>query len=164
MRMKTSLVLSFTFALAGACFAQTAGSPPPSPEQTAVAANDRAYEAAYAKADAKALADFFADDADYTTEEGRAYSGRAAIAEAIKAGLLANRGSKLAIVLDSVKVLTPETVVEKGSTTVSSKTGEANKALFTAIHVKKDGKWKISQLIESPIPDVTAREHLEELA
>jgi uncharacterized protein (TIGR02246 family) len=162
-RMKTITLTVLTLAaLASASLAQAPADT--SPEKAAVVANDRAYEAAYAKADVKALADFFAEDADYTTEEGRTFSGRAEIEGAIKAGLMANRGSKLAIAVDAVRVLTPETVVEKGSTTITSKGGEANSSLYTAIHVKKDGKWKISQLIESPMPVVTPADRLAELA
>src|SRR3954468_23219690 len=86
-RMKTlALASSLLLAFAGLCVAQK---PETSPETAAVQANDRAYEAAYAKADAKALADFFAEDAEYTSDEGRAFNGREAIAEAIKAGLQA---------------------------------------------------------------------------
>ena len=161
--MKTiALIASATTVLACAGFAQAPADT--SPERAAVIANDRAYEAAYAKADVKALADFFAEDADYTTEDGRTFSGREAIEGSIRAGLVANRGSKLAIAVDSVRVLAPETVLEKGSTTVTAKSGETSSALFTAIHVKKDGKWKINQLIESPMPVLTPRDRLEELA
>ena len=77
-------------------------------------ANDRAYEAAYAKADVKALADFFAEDADYTADDGRTFSGRAAIEGASAPAFLANKGAKLAIDVDSVRVLGPEVVLEKG--------------------------------------------------
>ena len=49
-----------------------------------------------------------------------------------------------------------KSVLEKGSTTVTAKDGETSSALYTAIHVKKDGKWKISQLVESPVPDADA--------
>lgn len=161
--MKTiALIASATAVLACAGFAQAPADT--SPEKAAVIANDRAYEAAYAKADVKALADFFAEDADYTTEDGRTFSGREAIEGSIRAGFMANRGSKLAIAVDSVRVLAPETVLEKGSTTVTAKSGETSSALFTAIHVKKDGKWKINQLIESPMPALTPRDRLEELA
>lgn len=161
--MKTiALVISLTAALAHAAFAQAPGDT--SPEKAAVIANDRAYEAAYARGDVKALADFFAVDADYTTDDGRTFSGREAIEGAIRAGLAANRGSKLAITVDTVRILGPESVLEKGSTTVTSKDGGTNGALYTAIHVKKDGKWKINQLIESPQPAPAPREHLEELA
>ncbi len=160
--MKTvSLIAALTTALAGASLAQTPADN--SPEKAAIIANDRAYEAAYAKADVKALADFFAEDADYTTDDGRTFSGRAAIENAIRAGLLGNRGAKLTIAVDSVRVLGPETVLEKGATTVTAKNGETNSARYTAIYVKKDGKWKINQLIETPEPAVTPRDRLAEL-
>lgn len=157
-----ALVASLAIALTSACFAQAPADT--SPEKEAVIANDRAYEAAYAKSDVKALAEFYAEDADYTTDDGRVFTGREAIEGALRAGLVANRGSTLAIAVDSVRVLGPESVMEKGSTTVTAKNGETTSALYTAIHVKKDGQWKIDQLIESPVPDLTPRDHLEGLA
>jgi len=160
--MKTIALVAFlTGALACAGFAQAPADPP---EKAAVVANDRAYEAAYAKGDVKALVDFFAEDADYTTDEGRTYSGRVDIEASIRAGLLANRGSKLAINVQTVRVLGPETVLEKGTTTVTAKSGDTSSSQYTAIYIKKDGKWKINQLIESPIAALTPRDRLEELA
>lgn len=160
--MKTVAVVVFlAAALVCTGFAQTPADN--SPEKAAVIANDRAYENAYAKADVKALADFFAEDAEYTTDDGRTFSGREAIEGAIRAGLISNRGAKLAIAVDTVRVLGPETVLEKGATTVTSKGGEKNSERYTAIHVKKDGHWKINQLIESPVPALTPRDRLAEL-
>jgi len=150
-------------ALAGACPSQTPAAPDTPPEKAAVIAADRAYEAAYAKADAKALADFFAEDAEYTTEEGNTYSGRAEIEASIKAAFQSNKGAKLAINVDSVKVLSPEVVLEKGSTVVTSKNGDTDGSLYTVIYTKKDGQWKISNLVETPLPTVSAHDHLAEL-
>ena len=66
--MRTSLQAAVILvAFASATFAQDAADTPP--EQAAIIANDRAYEAAYASGDAKALVDFFTDDADYTAED-----------------------------------------------------------------------------------------------
>jgi len=158
----TALIASLTVALACASFAQAPADN--SPERAAVLANDRAYEVAYAKSDVKTLAGFFAEDADYTTADGRTFSGRAAIEEALRAGLMANRGSKLAITADTVRMLGPETVLEKGSTTVTTKGGDKSSELYTAIHIKKDGQWKISQLIESPVPALTPADRLAELS
>ena len=153
--MKTiALIASLTVALACACLAQAPSDT--SPEKAAVIANDRAYEAAYAKADVKALADFFAETRTTPPTMAAPSAGARPIEGAIRAGLVANRGSKLAIAVDTVRVLGPETVLEKGSTTVTAKNGETSSALYTAIHMKKDGKWKISQLIESPVPDADA--------
>jgi uncharacterized protein (TIGR02246 family) len=160
--MKTSLfAISITAALAGACLAQTPADIPP--EKAAVIANDRAFEAAYAKGDAKAIADFFTEDAEYTTEDGRIFSGRAAIEASVRSAFTGNKGAKLAINVDSVKILAPEVVLEKGSTTVTAPSGGTNGALYTAIHVKKDGKWKISQLVETPLPVASPHDRLAEL-
>lgn len=150
-------------AFAGACFAETPAAPDTPPEKAAVIAADRAYEAAYAKADVKALADFFADDAEYTTEDGDTYSGRAEIEASLKTAFQSNKGAKLAITMDSVKVLSPDVVLEKGSTTVTSKSGNTDGSLYTIIYTKKEGKWKIANLVETSLPTASAHDHLSEL-
>lgn len=154
--------LSFALALAGSGIGQQ--SAPTPPEMEAVAANDRAYEKAYAAADVQALADFYTDDISYTDEGGNVHTGRAAIESSLRNAFASNPGAKITIDLESVRVLAPEVVVENGSTTVVSKDGDASSALFTAIHVKKDGKWKISQLVETPAPVTTPGGHLAELS
>lgn len=161
--MKTiALLVVFSAAVPGLSFAQdSAGN---SPEKAAVMANDRAYEAAYAKADVKALAEFFAEDAQYTSDDGQTFDGRAAIEGSIRAAFQARKGAKLAIKLDSVRVLSPEVVMEKGSTTVTEKNGDTTGAQYAAVYVKKDGKWKINQLIETPLADASAHDQLSQLA
>ncbi len=160
--MKAHFIPAVILALVSASSAQTAPDTPP--EMVAVLANDRAFEAAYAKGDVKALAGFFSENAEYTTEDGETLVGKAAIEESMRLAFLGNKGAKLTINVDSVKVLAPEVVVEKGSTSVTAKDGEKNGALYTAIHVKKEGKWKINQLIETPLPQVTPQERLQEVA
>jgi uncharacterized protein (TIGR02246 family) len=160
--MKTiAFVASISAALAAASHAETTAEN--SPEKTAVMAMDRAFEAAYAKADAKTVADFFTEDAHYTSDDGRTFDGRAAIEDNIRAAFAKNTGAKLAIALDSVRLLAPDVLLERGSTTLTTKDGEINGALYTAIYVKKDGKWKISQLVETPQPDLTAHDRLSDL-
>jgi uncharacterized protein (TIGR02246 family) len=146
----------------GALRAEEAAKIPP--EEAAARANAKAYEAAYAKGDVAAMAAFFADDADYTDESGRTYRGRDAIAESIRSGLQSNRGGRLEIAVESVKLIGPEIAVEKGTTTSIGKAGERSRSVYTAIHVERDGKWKMVQLIESPAPDVTPGEQLSDLA
>jgi uncharacterized protein (TIGR02246 family) len=161
--MRITAALAYLFAvLAGPALAQTAPDVPP--EKAAVLALDRAYEAAFAKGDATALAAFFAEDAEQTTEDGTVLRGRAEIEKAIRDGLKANKGAKLAIAMDSVRLLTPDVAVEKGASTVTSKNGGSSTSLYSVFYVKKDGKWKISQLIETPLPPATPRERLQELA
>jgi len=160
--MKIIALLALTSAaLPAVSHAETAAQDPP--EKTAVMAIDRAFEAAYAKADPKAIADFFTEDAQYTSDSGRTFAGRQAIEDSVRAAFAKNRGAKLAIAPDSVRVVAPEVLLESGSTTVTAKDGETNGALYTAVYVKKDGKWKISQLVETPQPDLTAHDQLSEL-
>jgi uncharacterized protein (TIGR02246 family) len=154
-------------ASAGAVIGAVAGqdaAPAPTPEQTAIAAVDRAYEAAFEKGDAKAIADLFTEDAEFTTDNGRTVSGRAAIQELSRTAFLANKGAKLAIETGAVRLLAPGVVVQKGSTSVTSKDGETSGATYTAVLVQKDGKWKYSEIIETPQADVTPQERLSELA
>src|SRR4029453_11091191 len=157
----TTFLASILAVLAAVSHAETTAEN--SPEKTAVMAIDRAFEAAYAKADAKAIADFFTEDAHYTSDDGRTFDGRAAIEQSVSAAFAKNNGAKLAIALDSVRSLGPDVLLERGSTTVTAKDGETNGALYTAVYVKKDGKWKISQLVETPQPDLTGHDHLSEL-
>jgi uncharacterized protein (TIGR02246 family) len=160
MKITAAFVL-LAAALASACFAQSEKDIPP--EKAAVLALDREYEAAYSKGDAAALAAFFAEDAEQTTEDGTVLRGRPEIEKSIREGLKAKKGAKLAIALDSVRLLTPEVAVEKGASIVTAKSGETSSSLYTAIYVKKGGNWKISQLIETPQPEVSAHDQLTEL-
>lgn len=165
--MKAIMIsMSFAAVLAGAaiCEETAKAKTEMTPEMAAVLANDRAYEAAHAKGDVAALAAMFTEDAEYTSEEGRAFSGRPAIEACLRDAFRTHKGSKLTIRTDSVKPLSVDVLVEKGSTTVISRTGEVAEALFTAVHVKKDGKWKISEVVETPMPEIKAGDHLAELA
>lgn len=165
--MKAMLAfLSFAAVLVSSGLGEEPASKTPemTPEMAVVLANDRAYEAAYAKGDVAALAAFFTDDAEYTSDDGRTFSGRPAIEACLRDSARVNKGAKLSIRTDSVKPLSPDVLVEKGSTTVISKTGEVAEALFTAVHVKKDGKWKISEVVETPMAEISAGDHLTELA
>ena len=165
--MKAILTLSGAIAITGLGLgAESASKAPadPSPDMAAVQANDRAYEEAYAKGDVEALAKFFTDDVQYTADDGRSFDGNEAIKSCLKHALRENEGAKLSIDIASVKRLTPDVVVEKGSTKVVTKAGEEMGSLYTAVHVKRGGQWKISQLIETPVPEAAPADHLAELA
>jgi uncharacterized protein (TIGR02246 family) len=162
----TFITLSFAIALVGTGLGEdsAAKAPEMTPEMAAIIAGDRAYEEAHAKADVEALAAHFTEDAEYTSDDGRSFSGSAAIKACLRDGFRANKGSKISIHVNSVKQLALGVLVEKGTTTVVSKTGDEVQSLFTAVRVKKDDKWKISQLIETPMPEITPTERLVELS
>lgn len=159
-----SLSIASLLMVVGGVSAQEADQAATTPEQTAVNALNRAYEAAYNKGDVKALAAFFAEDAEYTTEDGRAFNGVAEIEAGMRDAFVGNKGAKLEIASVSVRKISPEVVVEKGATKVTAKDGDVESSTYTAIHVKKDDKWRISQLIEASAPEEAPGARLAELA
>jgi uncharacterized protein (TIGR02246 family) len=164
--MKTAFAVALiTMLPAGFSLGQESGkdAAPVSPEMADMSASERAYEEAYAKGDVAALAAFFTDDAEYTSDDGRTFNGKPSIEACLRDAFKVNKGARLSIDITSVKSIAPEVMIEKGSSSVVSKTGEVTGSLYTAVQVKKDGKWKISQLVETPLPEMNVGDRLGEL-
>lgn len=121
------------------------------------------YEAAFNKGDAKALAAMFAEDVEYTDEDGVTVSGRDAMEAILRKSFVRNKGAKLAIQIESVRGLGPDVAVERGTTGTTSPDGTLITSAYTAVHVRKDGQWRIGQLVESPVPAPKPGELLSEL-
>lgn len=122
------------------------------------------HEAAFSKGDANAVAAMFAEDVEYTNEDGVTVVGREAIEGLLKKAFARNKGAKLAIGIDSVRGLGPDVAVERGTTVMTSADGAQASSAYVAVRVRKDGKWLISQLVESPPPAPAPGEMLSELA
>lgn len=142
---------------------QTTGTLQAGPE-AAIIQIARDYEAAYNKADAKAIGEMFAEDAEYTDEDGNVITGRDDMVKLLKEAYVKNPGSKLAIQVESVKSLTPDVAIERGTTLTTSKDGAEQSSAYTAVYVLNDGTWRIKQLIDTPIPNPAPGEMLSELA
>ncbi len=125
---------------------------------------DRAYEAAFNKGDAAALASLFAEDVEYTNEDGVLVQGREQIESLLKKTLAQNAGATMAIEIESVKFPTPETALERGTTLTTSANGEMASSAYLAVYVRKDGKWQIQQLVDMPTAEPSPAEQLSELA
>lgn len=135
-----------------------------SSEESAIKSQSADYAKAYNNRDAKALARFFAEDVEYTDENGELTEGRKGIEELLQDNFAQNQGATIDIEVDSVMALAPDVIEEKGVTTVTSPSGEQRSSAYSAIHVKKDGQWLIARLFESPVPDPTPAARLSELA
>jgi len=103
------------------------------------------YIAAYNKGDAKALANFFAEDAEYIDADGELTKGRAEIEKLLATAFQENPGAKLEIAVDELTQVTPEVVVSRGVATVTPESGAAEATRFEAIRVKKgtNGRFRI---------------------
>lgn len=134
--------------LATTAFAQD--KQPTEAEKTAKAQAD-AYVAAFDKGDAQGLAAMYAEDAQYTSDEGNTIVGRADVQKGLSQYFAKNKGAKLDVQIESARFLTPDVLVEKGFSTVGEETTR-----YVCNYVKKDGAWLISELVETKLPPVDA--------
>jgi uncharacterized protein (TIGR02246 family) len=136
------------------------------PEEKAIVEGVEAFTKMYSAANAEALADLFVDEAAIIDPEGNETHGRAAVAEMYAAAFQASPGLKVTSKVNDVKFLTPDVARVKGESQLSSATGDASEFnTFTALLVKRDGKWRIAEIRESAAPpaDVAPYDRLREL-
>lgn len=132
--------------------APAAEAPVLTPEQKAIADQANVFIAAYNKGDVKALAAMFAEDAEWVDDGGNVISGREAIADHFKGVFLSAKGRVLDIDVESVRPLTGDVMLEKGTTTVVEPGGRTAVSSYTAVHIKKGETWLISQFTETGSP------------
>jgi uncharacterized protein (TIGR02246 family) len=145
-----------------------AQSPAPNPATTEAGkiakAREDAYITAFNKADLKALGDLYADDVQFTTDDGRIISGRAAVVDGLAKYFARNKGSKIEIQLESARLLTPEVLATNGLSTVISAQGNRDFTRYAVSYVKKGEDWLIAQVEEAnPPPFDAAAQALSEL-
>ena len=168
--MRTTLMLSGAALLVGViCFgasdekvvpktAATAPKPPavanekalPNPtvtaqqlaDEAAIRLIDDAFLKAYGRGDAKAVAAFFTADAEYVDELGNVFQGRTAIENSMIEFFAENPGCRISMNIDTIRFISPGIAIEDGTTTITRTEGEPTvESLYTAVHVKTDGKW-----------------------
>ena len=116
-----------------------------STDEKAVSALIESWLAAHNQGDARALAGFYAEDADFVGIDGQVVKGRDAVV-AMYANVFAQLpGNKAKISLSSRRFITPDTVVDDGKWEVIGvlPKGAPTKGRYTTILKKQDGKWRI---------------------
>ena len=114
--------------------------------------------AAYNKGDAAAMAALFTEDAEWIDGDGHVSAGRPAIQAMFAEVFKASKGRTLELATDSVRPVATDVVAVKGTAVVSDVDGSRAVNSFTAVHVRRDGQWLISQYTEtgSPFADAPA--------
>jgi uncharacterized protein (TIGR02246 family) len=164
MKSRPIAIFGISYVLISTALAADTAEKPNSPETTTITKQAAEYAKAYNAGDAKALAQYFTDDAEYTDENGQLTQGRSDIERLLTDTFAENKGAKLDVQVDSVRPLDSDLFEEKGTTTVTSSGGGQQSSGYTAIHVKKDGQWPISRLFEFPAADPTPGQRLSQLA
>ena len=122
------------------------------------------FIAAFNKGDAKAVASFWAEDADYVDQIGRKYKGRAAIEKMYERVFAGKKGMKLSIIITSHRMVGNDVALEDGITEViPGDGGPATSAAFSAVLVKKDGEWYFESVHDSAPRPPSNAEHFDDL-
>lgn len=126
-----------------------------------------AFVTAYNAHDAKAVSELFALKAEFTDEDGNLIKGREAIEQDFATMFTKFPGCKIAVDIDSIRVLTPNIALEEGVVRGQPvpDAGE-NVSGYVAVHVKIDGRWQIASVsdYDARAEDLKAQDHLQELA
>jgi len=122
------------------------------------------FIAAFEKGDAKAVAAFWTENADYVDQTGREYKGRAAIQKMYEKFFAAKKPMKLNVIVTSARLVGTDVAIEDGITEITpAEGGLPSAARFSAVLVKKDGEWYFESVRDSvPHPPSNA-EHFEDL-
>ena len=150
------------FACSSASHVRGQESAQPSTDEAAIRATVAAYVQAYGKHDAQALADLWSPEAVYTNRlTGEEVVGRAAIAEQFAALFKEQPELKLDVNPESIQLLSPNAAVEHGTAKLLSPQGEPEELKYTAVYVKRDGRWLLDRVTDGT--EAEAPSHYEQL-
>jgi uncharacterized protein (TIGR02246 family) len=100
------------------------------------------FVAAYNKGDAKAVAAFYAPDADFVGIRGDAFHGRAEIEESFAKSFARNKGAALKSPFGSLRFITSDVAIaDRSEELTPTAQGEPGKINATVVYAKRDGKW-----------------------
>jgi uncharacterized protein (TIGR02246 family) len=129
----------------------------------AIRATADRFTRAFNEGDAKAIAALFTEDGEVIDEDGNAVRGRSAIADHFASALVGSPGGKIEMTIDSLRFLTAEVAQEEGYAVVTSVGERPEISRYTALHVKRDGKWFQASVREHPEKFISPHERLKEL-
>ena len=144
-----------------------AAAPSASGDEQALRRSADEYRAALAKKDIDAVEAFWLPDADYVDQLGRVYRTRLALDRARRLFQedvnLAHLSPKMETV--AIRFVTPDVAIEDGDfERPGAETGLSPHGRYTTVWVKREGKWLIDGVRESPIRAGIAAEPLKGLS
>jgi len=152
------------------CFLATTGSrADQAADEAAIRKNDDAYVEAYNKHDAKALAALWSPEAVYVDPDtGKEAKGREEIEKEFADTFADLKDAKLEIADSAIKFLSPNVAVESGTARIIRPKEEPDESTYSALFVKREGKWLLDRVTEEEIaapvaPPQLAYEHLKDL-
>ncbi len=111
------------------------------------------YVAAYNRGDAKAVADHWSDSGEWRSPTGQRFHGRKAIEKELQGIFAANKGVKIECGEPAIRLVSPDVAIEEGTVRVMRPEEEPDDSTYMAIHVKKEGQWKLDSVRETSVPE-----------
>src|SRR5436190_7125731 len=134
-------------------------------DEATIRANAAKYVESYNRRDSRTMASMWSPEAVYIdAETGEKAVGHDAIAKQLDHEFAGDEDAKLTIHIDSIDFVSPNVAVEKGTAQVTYGKRPMEKSEYTAVHVRRDGKWLLDRVteVEEP-PPPSNYEHLKEL-
>jgi uncharacterized protein (TIGR02246 family) len=123
------------------------------------------YVQAFNRHDAEALAEHWSPDAVYLNRTtGEEVVGRTAIAEQFRTLLQEQPELKVEVTVESIQFISPTVAIEHGRTRLLAPNAEPEEIDYTAVDVKRDGKWLLDRVTDKSKEIIASHyEQLKEL-
>jgi uncharacterized protein (TIGR02246 family) len=125
-------------------------------DEAAIRKMVKSYTSAFNKRDAKVVAAHWLPEAVYVDPDTRKQIvGREAIEKHFVEEFKDIKNAKLAVNVESIRFISPHVALEQGRATVTEPGKEPSKVRYSAIHVKREGKWlldRVSDADDAPPP------------
>jgi uncharacterized protein (TIGR02246 family) len=111
------------------------------------------YVAAYNRRDAKAVAEHWSDSGEWISPSGQKFQGKQAIEKELRALFTENKSVSIEVVQPSIRIVSPDVAIEEGTVRVVRPVEPPTNSTYLAVHVKKDGRWKLDTVRETDLPE-----------
>ncbi|MCM2374386.1 YybH family protein [Aporhodopirellula aestuarii] len=130
----------------------------------AIRAQSVAFENAFYKRDAKAIAAFCTEDGEFVDEAGVKFVGRDEIEQSYVQLFADSPDVSLRIVIDSLRLLSEIAVMEDGRAVVDpAPTDTPGFSKYEVVHVKVDGKWLMALVRDTWVESKVSRKDTADL-
>jgi uncharacterized protein (TIGR02246 family) len=123
-----------------------------------------AFDQAFLKGDAKAIAGLFTEDGEAIDSEGSAIQGRPALEDHYGARLAGSPGDKLETSAETISFIAPGVARVSGRTQLRPSDGSTPLGgRYAAIYIRRDGQWLLASVREITDKELSPHDHLAEL-
>lgn len=135
-----------------------------SEDLAAIRAGSQVFVDAFNGRDAKAVAELWTKDGEFIDDNGDRHAGRDAIANAYTEQFSDGSDAKIAVVIDSLRMVSSTVAIEDGRAVVDPPPpGAAGVSTYTATHVKENGKWLMASVRDTWVEAEVTSESLSDL-